>query len=629
MSSIYLRVDGTGTMLGPLRIGLNGAVSDGSAAVSIKQYGRTAANALDSTYGIKHYDSLSNNSFYTGFTSSLTYGIFSCTGTTYSKIVEFSPSGSILYTFLDMNFNRIHNLANPIGIQDAATKNYVDANCVRLDGTAPMTGNLNMTTNRIIFGANNNGDSAICIKQPGRAAENALQSTYGIKYYDSVSNNAYYTSYSNNDSYSVYYQSAGGAHALMSQINSWSNLSYTNGTGTYDAGCVNLNTASTFKYYFGNHYNNISSSNNGVFVNTLNFNTLSGINILENNNTIASITNGSLTMHNNRIINLANPTSAQDAATKSYIDSISPTFLKLNGTTPMVGTLNLNANRIVNVADPLAAQDAATKSYADSAITSLATAYLLLNGTNGMAGSLNLNANRIVNVADPIAAQDAATKSYADSSIASLSTTYLMRSGANGMAGVLNMGSNKIVNVADPLAAQDAATKSYADSSIASLSTTYLMRSGANGMAGVLNMGSNKIVNVADPLAAQDAATKSYVDRRRITWSGSVGVATYTKLVSFTGGSSIVDCCIMFNGLAARLSISRSNGEVRHHVYPFSAPNPISMALDYTSLWISGDSVNGAVLTLIITDETETALVVLDGSTTDINPSGQFLLIPV
>lgn len=202
-----------------------------------------------------------------------------------------------------------------------------------------------------------------------------------------------------------------------------------------------------------------------------------------------------------QIKNLANPTLAQDAATKTYVDALGTTigsgFLKLDGTNPMAADLNLGTHKLINVVDPTAAQDAATKAYVDL--------FLKRDGTNTMTAALNLGSHLINNVTNPVSAQDAATKFYVDALSSSVSANFLKLDGSNPMAAILNMNSFKISNLADPTLAQDAATKFYTD-------TFFLKLDGTNPMAGVLNMASHRISNVTDPSVAQDVATKAYVD---------------------------------------------------------------------------------------------------------------------
>ncbi|HET6402712.1 MAG TPA: hypothetical protein VFH95_15110 [Candidatus Kapabacteria bacterium] len=85
---------------------------------------------------------------------------------------------------------------------------------------------------------------------------------------------------------------------------------------------------------------------------------------------------GNLDMGNHPINNVTDPTNAQDAATKDYVDNgiatettraeaAESTKLPLAGGT-MTGAINMGTSGITNMANPTNAQDAATKSYVDS-----------------------------------------------------------------------------------------------------------------------------------------------------------------------------------------------------------------------------------------------------------------------
>ena len=67
-------------------------------------------------------------------------------------------------------------------------------------------------------------------------------------------------------------------------------------------------------------------------------------------------------MDGHPIINVEDPTNAQDAATKNYVDT---TTVASSGDT-MTGNLNMGSNNIVNVAEPTSSHDAATKNYVDT-----------------------------------------------------------------------------------------------------------------------------------------------------------------------------------------------------------------------------------------------------------------------
>ena len=60
-------------------------------------------------------------------------------------------------------------------------------------------------------------------------------------------------------------------------------------------------------------------------------------------------------------------------------------YVKKDGTTAMTGALNMNSHKITSVTDPTNAQDAATKNYVDTAITNITDA-MVFKGTVGKSG---------------------------------------------------------------------------------------------------------------------------------------------------------------------------------------------------------------------------------------------------
>lgn len=90
-------------------------------------------------------------------------------------------------------------------------------------------------------------------------------------------------------------------------------------------------------------------------------------------NTMTKNTDGSYDADLAKIINVADPTSAQDAATKNYVDTQDALQVTKTGDS-MSGALAMGSNKITSLADPTASNDAANKSYVDSNIAaSLAT----------------------------------------------------------------------------------------------------------------------------------------------------------------------------------------------------------------------------------------------------------------
>ena len=88
---------------------------------------------------------------------------------------------------------------------------------------------------------------------------------------------------------------------------------------------------------------------------------------------------GPINMGTKQITNLADPTSDQHAATKKYVDAQAAAtasqigaYLPLAGGT-MSGPIAMGSKKITGMADPQSAQDAATKKYVDGAVSPVST----------------------------------------------------------------------------------------------------------------------------------------------------------------------------------------------------------------------------------------------------------------
>ena len=124
-------------------------------------------------------------------------------------------------------------------------------------------------------------------------------------------------------------------------------------------------------------------------------------------------------------------------------------FIRRDGSNEVEGELSMNNHKLVNLSEPTEAQDAATRGYVKNFTRNN---FLKIDGTNNMEGDLNVNNHKIINLSDPVDDGDVINKRY-------LESTTFRRDGED-----LNLSNNKIVNLSEPNSDQDAATKQYVDS---------------------------------------------------------------------------------------------------------------------------------------------------------------------
>ena len=82
---------------------------------------------------------------------------------------------------------------------------------------------------------------------------------------------------------------------------------------------------------------------------------------------------GAIAMGTNKITGLGDPTTAQDAASKNYVDTQDATKLSLSGGT-MTGSIVMGANKVTSTATPTADSDLTRKAYVDSILGSATAA---------------------------------------------------------------------------------------------------------------------------------------------------------------------------------------------------------------------------------------------------------------
>ena len=256
---------------------------------------------------------------------------------------------------------------------------------------------------------------------------------------------------------------------------------------------------------------------------------------------------GSFSMNSQKITNLLDPTSAQEAATKAYADTKIASTEKgaNNGVATLGSDGKLTAGQIpdVTITDTFvvasqAAMLALTAQVGDVAVRTDVNKTFIL--TASPASTLG-NWQELLTPTDSVLSVDGLTGAV------SLSSTYATVANAANklplaggtMSGAIAMGTNKITGLGTPSATDDAATKAYADAKLALTGGT---------MSGNLNMGAtNRIVSVADPVDMQDVVTKNYLNDAVLAPSNltgpitSIGAATSVASQTGTGSKFVMD----------------------------------------------------------------------------------------
>tara|TARA_B100000767_G_scaffold162001_1_gene152080 strand:- start:50 stop:1921 length:1872 start_codon:yes stop_codon:yes gene_type:complete len=257
--------------------------------------------------------------------------------------------------------------------------------------------------------------------------------------------------------------------------------------------------------------------------------------------------------------------------------------VQINGTLNMDGTTTAT---IQNLTDPTNAQDAATKAYVDTGLSNLvASSPAALDTLNELAASLNNDASfsttmtnalagKVADTGDtmtgnlimsgstvtglplPTANTEAASKQYADQQ----DNLQVTKTG-DSMSGNLSMGTNKIVNLGAPSSNLEATNKQYVDGILGS--STAAATSAANAATSESNAATSAVNAAASAVTAATAIVSSqqFLDTYFISASQPTGAAvtigdlwfdTASNTMKVYGASGFQSAGSSVNGTAER-----------------------------------------------------------------------------
>ena len=231
-----------------------------------------------------------------------------------------------------------------------------------------------------------------------------------------------------------------------------------------------------------------------------------------------------------KLIDVVDPTVAQDAATKNYVDT------EINASN-VLADANIFIGDASNIAQPLLVSGDATLANTgaltianDAIITSkildanvtdlkLDKANISLTGFGVPTADLSIGTFKLTDVADPTVAQDAATKNYVDTEINTsnvLADANIFIGDASNIAQpLLVSGDATLANTGTLTITDDAIiTSKILDANVTDLKLdkANISLTGFGVPTADLSIGTFKLTNVVDPTLDQDAATKKYVD---------------------------------------------------------------------------------------------------------------------
>ena len=380
--------------------------------------GELALNVKDGHFYFGDGGSVPQNYFHFGATSARTLSI------TRELVVTGQTD---LRSNLVMNSNKITSLLNPTLAQDAATKAYVDSftpsglHYLPLSG-GTITGPLNVSGNTAL-----GGDISLIDNKKLKLGHSGDLEIY------------------HNGSNSYIDDTGTGTIFYRSGTQTFQNAAGSKTMATFNAAnSVDLNYNNNTKFQTTNTGIDVTGEVKGDSLDIDGNSDISGaLNVSG-----ATDIDGTLNVNANLITNVANPTSAQDAATKGYVDSLSGATDTLQEVTNN-GNTTTNSLMIGSSSAPIYTLDVTGDIHSSTVVRS--------SGLYSTFGTFSSNINANGNIVG-----DGATIITGINNITATGAVSI--SGLTSVGDNIIMNSNKITSLLNPTASQDAATKSYVDS---------------------------------------------------------------------------------------------------------------------------------------------------------------------
>lgn len=270
-------------------------------------------------------------------------------------------------------------------------------------------------------------------------------------------------------------------------------------------------------------------------------------------------------------------------------------YILRDGTSTITNNLTLSNKKIIDLADPTLAQDAATKSYVDSKVgdgisnitnldaTKIATGVVdntEFNYLNGVTSSIQTQ----LNAKEPTLTAGTNAQYYrGDKTWQTLNTDAVPEGTKLYFTEPLVRGTDLagFVSGAGVISSADTVLSAIQklDGNIGTVVTNqgnYILRDGTSVITNNLTLSNKKIINLADPTLAQDAATKAYVDSKagESQWkndgsdiyfdTGRVGIGNNDPEmplhITSTGWGTILAHAIKNTNEGAEIHFSKSRG---------------------------------------------------------------------